>query len=211
ILARQALQKGLVDYDERRGFHGPVAQIGVADDWGPELSKVPELRDVPEWKIAVVTAVSAKEVEIGLRPSVNAGGKVDEARETGTISAANMKWAYRDAKGERKTAKSPEGVLAPGDVVFVEPIADENGSYRLRQPPKVQGGFVAMDPNTGRVLAMAGGFSYAQSEFNRATQAMRQPGSAFKPFVYAAALDNGYTPASVILDAPIEMVSGGQV
>lgn len=211
ILARQALQKGLVDYDERRGFHGPVAQIDVAGDWGPELSEVPELRDVPEWKIAVVTAVSAKEVEIGLRPSVNAGGKVDEARETGAISAANMKWAYRDAKGERKTAKSPEGVLAPGDVVFVEPIADENGSYRLRQPPKVQGGFVAMDPNTGRVLAMAGGFSYAQSEFNRATQAMRQPGSAFKPFVYAAALDNGYTPASVILDAPIEMVSGGQV
>src|SRR5690606_30849767 len=126
------------------------------------------------------------------------------------ISGENMKWAYRDAKGERKTAKSPEGVLEPGDVVFVEPLAEE-GAYRLRQPPKVQGGFVAMDPNTGRVLAMVGGFSYSQSEFNRATQAKRQPGSAFKPFVYAAALDNGYTPASVIMDAPIEMVSGGKV
>jgi len=102
-------------------------------------------------------------------------------------------------------------VLAPGDVVFVEPLADAEGGYRLRQPPKVQGGLVAMDPHTGRVLAMVGGFSYAQSEFNRATQAMRQPGSSFKPFVYAAALDNGYTPASVIMDAPIEFVSGGQV
>jgi penicillin-binding protein 1A len=82
---------------------------------------------------------------------------------------------------------------------------------RLRQPPKVQGALVAMDPHTGRVLAMVGGFSFAQSEFNRATQAQRQPGSAFKPFVYAAALDNGYTPASVVLDAPIEIVSGGEL
>ncbi|HEX5933004.1 MAG TPA: penicillin-binding protein 1A, partial [Pseudorhizobium sp.] len=211
VLARAALHRGLVNYDERRGFHGPVAEIDMAGDWGPKLAEMPTLRDVPEWQLAVVIAVSAKEVDIGLQPSQNAGGKVDEARETGTITAENMKWAYRDAKGERKTAKSPEGVLEPGDVVYVEAIADEAGSYRLRQPPKVQGGFVAMDPNTGRVLAMVGGFSYAQSEFNRATQAMRQPGSSFKPFVYAAALDNGYTPASVILDAPIEMVSGGEV
>ncbi|MCB5201741.1 penicillin-binding protein 1A [Neorhizobium sp. T786] len=211
ILARKALHKGLVDYDERRGFHGPVKQIGIGGDWGPELAKLPALRDVPEWKLAVVTAVSSGEVDIGLQPSTDAAGKVAEARERGTITAENMKWAYRDAKGERKTAKSPEGVLASGDVIFVQPIAGAEGSYRLRQPPKVQGGLVAMDPNTGRVLAMVGGFSYAQSEFNRATQAMRQPGSSFKPFVYAAALDNGYTPASVILDAPIEMVSGGQV
>nr|CAD6417958.1 penicillin-binding protein 1A [Rhizobium sp. Q54] len=211
VVARKALHKGLIQYDERRGFHGPVKQISMSGDWAAELAKVPALRDVPEWKLAVVTAVSAKEVNITLQPPTDAGGKVDERRETGVIRAENMKWAYRDAMGERKTAKSPEGVLAAGDVVFVEPISDEEGSYRLRQPPKVQGGFVAMDPNTGRVLAMVGGFSYAQSEFNRATQAMRQPGSAFKPFVYAAALDNGYTPASVILDAPIEMVSGGQV
>jgi penicillin-binding protein 1A len=211
ILAREALQKGLVDYDERRGFHGPVTKINAGGDWGPELAKVPSLRDVPEWKLAVVTAVSASEVDIGLQPATDAAGKVDEARERGTISAENMKWAYRDSKGERKTARSPEGVLEAGDVVYVEPLSGEEGNYRLRQPPKVQGGLVAMDPNTGRVLAMAGGFSYAQSEFNRATQAMRQPGSSFKPFVYAAALDNGYTPASVILDAPIEMVSGGQV
>ncbi|MCJ8518963.1 penicillin-binding protein 1A [Pseudorhizobium tarimense] len=211
VLARQALHKGLVDYDERRGFHGRVKTISVAGDWGPELSKIEPLRDVPEWQLAVVTAVSSKEVNIGLQPSTNGGGDVEAPRQTGVIQAENMKWAYRDAKGERKTAKSPEGVLEPGDVIYVEAIKDEEGQYRLRQPPKVQGGFVAMDPNTGRVLAMVGGFSYAESEFNRATQAMRQPGSSFKPFVYAAALDNGYTPASVILDAPIEMVSGGEV
>ncbi|SIR17787.1 penicillin-binding protein 1A [Rhizobium sp. RU35A] len=211
VMARAALQRGLVDYDQRRGFHGPVGQISVAGDWGPELAKIPPLRDVPEWDLAVVLAVSANSVDIGLQPDT-VSGKLDDKRERGTIPAEEMKWAYRDAKGDRKTAKSPaDGVLKPGDVVYVEPIEGRKGTFRLRQPPKVQGGMVVMDPHTGRVLAMVGGFSFGQSEFNRATQAMRQPGSAFKPFVYSAALDNGYTPASVILDAPIEMVSGGQV
>lgn len=211
IVARKALQDGLLTYDQRRGFRGPVAKISASGDWGAELAKVNALSDVPEWKIAVVLAVSASRVDIGLQPAKEVGGKVVADRLTGRIMAEDMEWAYRSATGDRKTAKSPEGVLAPGDVVFVEPLADAEGSYRLRQPPKVQGGLVAMDPHTGRVLAMVGGFSYAQSEFNRATQAMRQPGSSFKPFVYAAALDNGYTPASVIMDAPVEFVSGGQV
>ncbi|MBC7313007.1 MAG: penicillin-binding protein 1A, partial [Rhizobium sp.] len=211
IVARKALQDGLLTYDQRRGFRGPVAKISASGDWGAELAKVNALSDVPEWKLAVVLAVSASRVDIGLQPAKEAGGKVVSDRQTGRILADDMEWAYRSATGDRKTAKSPEGVLAPGDVVFVEPLADAEGGYRLRQPPKVQGGLVAMDPHTGRVLAMVGGFSYAQSEFNRATQAMRQPGSSFKPFVYAAALDNGYTPASVIMDAPIEFVSGGQV
>ncbi|WP_117193902.1 penicillin-binding protein 1A [Rhizobium terrae] len=211
IIARRVLQEGLLDYDERRGFRGPVAQIAMMGDWGPELAKLPALRDVPEWKLAVVTDVTPKSVAIGLQPATDGAGKVDAARDAGTIAPDDMKWAYRDATDTRKPAKSPDGVLKRGDVVYVEPINEAAKTYRLRQPPKVQGGFVAMDPNTGRVLAMAGGFSYAQSEFNRATQAMRQPGSSFKPFVYSAALDNGYTPASVILDAPIEIVSGGQV
>jgi penicillin-binding protein, 1A family len=211
VIARKVLQEGLVEYDQRRGFHGPVAQISMVADWGPELAKMSALRDVPEWKLAVVLDVTPKSVSIGLQPSTDGAGKVDPAREAGTIDADGMKWAFRDATDKRKTAKSPEGVLNRGDVIYVELIDEAAKTYRLRQPPKVQGGFVAMDPNTGRVLAMAGGFSYAQSEFNRATQAMRQPGSSFKPFVYAAALDNGYTPASVILDAPIEIVSGGQV
>jgi len=102
-------------------------------------------------------------------------------------------------------------VLKPGDVVYVEPKGDDSNAYALRQVPEVSGALVAMDPHTGRVLSLVGGFSYSQSEFNRATQAYRQPGSSFKPFVYAAALDNGYTPASVVLDAPIRIVSGNQV
>ncbi|MGB3814728.1 MAG: penicillin-binding protein 1A [Shinella sp.] len=209
VAARKTLQHGLLTYDERRGFHGPIKTIEIGGDWGVELAKVGVLSDVPEWKLAAVLAVDDGGADIGLQPRKEASGKVVEERVTGRIEAKNMSWAYRSAKGDRKTAKSPAGVFNVGDVVYVEPM--EGGTYRLRQPPKVQGGLVAMDPHTGRVLAMVGGFSYGQSEFNRATQAMRQPGSSFKPFVYAAALDNGYTPASVIMDAPFEMVAGGQV
>ncbi|MBX4890842.1 MULTISPECIES: penicillin-binding protein 1A [Rhizobium] len=212
LAARKALQDGLVTYDERRGFHGPIKQIDASGDWGKALADIPALSDVPEWRLAVVLAVSDDNVDIGLQPAKNGSGKVAADRQRGTIDAKNMQWAFRSADGSRKTAKSPAGVLSAGDVVYVEKLGDNaSTSYRLRQPPKVQGGLVAMDPKTGRVLAMVGGFSYAQSEFNRATQAMRQPGSSFKPFVYAAAMDNGYTPASVIMDAPIEIVSGGQV
>lgn len=210
VEARKALHDGLVNYDERRGFHGPLKSIEIGGDWGVALGKLDALSDVPEWKLAVVLAVDEKGAEIGIQPSKDGAGKVGPDRVTGHISAKNMQWAYRSSAGNRRTARSPEGVVGPGDVVYVEPL-ETDGEYRLRQPPKVQGGLVAMDPQTGRVLAMVGGFSYGQSEFNRATQAMRQPGSSFKPFVYAAALDNGYTPASVILDAPFELVTGGQV
>ncbi|WP_332303489.1 penicillin-binding protein 1A [Rhizobium sp. GR12] len=207
--ARKALQDGLVQYDERRGFRGPIEKIETTGDWTAALAKVKGLRDVPEWKVAVVLAVAADGVDIGVQvdPDTEDGDK----RTRGHISAENMRWAYRDATGKKPTSKSPVGVLAAGDVVYAQPLSNTGSEYRLRQPPTVQGGMMVMDPHTGRVLAMVGGFSYAQSEFNRATQAMRQPGSSFKPFIYAAALDNGYTPASVILDAPIEVVSGGQV
>lgn len=212
LAARKALQDGLVTYDERRGFHGPIKQIDASGDWGKALADIPTLSDVPEWRLAVVLAVSDSTVDIGLQPTKDGSGKVAADRQRGTIDAKNMQWAFRSADGARKTTKSPVGAVSPGDVVYVSKLGDDaSTSYRLQQPPKVQGGLVAMDPKTGRVLAMVGGFSYAQSEFNRATQAMRQPGSSFKPFVYAAAMDNGYTPASVIMDAPIEIVSGGQV
>ena len=210
VLARKALHKGLISYDERRGFHGPVKQIEIGGDWGIELAKVDAFRDVPEWKLAVVLSADDEGVDIGLQPRREVSGKGAEERVTGRIAAEDMKWAYRSASRDRKNATSPSGVVAAGDVVYVEP-GETGGTYRLRQPPKVQGGLVAMDPHTGRVLAMVGGFSFGQSEFNRATQAMRQPGSSFKPFVYAAALDNGYTPASVIMDAPFEIVAGGEV
>jgi len=212
LAARKALQDGLVTYDERRGFHGPIKQIDASGDWGKALADIPALADVPEWRLAVVLAVSDSTVDIGLQPPKDGSGKVSADRQRGTIDAKNMQWAFRSADSARKSTKSPVGAVAPGDVVYVAKLGDDaSTSYRLQQPPKVQGGLVAMDPKTGRVLAMVGGFSYSQSEFNRATQAMRQPGSSFKPFVYAAAMDNGYTPASVIMDAPIEIVSGGQV
>ncbi|WP_337270866.1 penicillin-binding protein 1A [Oryzifoliimicrobium ureilyticus] len=212
LWARKALQDGLITYDERRGFHGPIATISTTGDWGPALAAVPSYGDVPEWQLAVVLAVSDDSVDIGLQPGKDGGGKVSAERVRGVISAKNMQWAYRPASGGR-AAKSPSGVLKVGDVVFVSRLGDDTSkSYRLQQPPKVAGGLVAMDPKTGRVLAMVGGFSYSQSEFNRATQAMRQPGSSFKPFVYAAAMDNGYTPASVVNDDPLEIqVGNGQV
>ncbi len=211
LVARKALQDGLVSYDERRGFHGPVTTIDIGSDWGVPLAKVPALRDIPEWTLAVVLAVDEEGADIGIQPAIDEMGKVVATRQTGRISAKSLKWAYRWSIPDRKTAKSPTGVLKTGDVIYAEPVTDEANVWRMRQPPTVQGGFIAMDPHTGRVLAMAGGFSFAQSEFNRATQAKRQPGSSFKPFVYAAALDNGYTPSSVIMDAPIEIKSGGTV
>jgi penicillin-binding protein 1A len=116
---------------------------------------------------------------------------------TGTLSGPDIKWV----------SKKLDQVLKVGDVVYVSPLADKPGGYTLEQVPEIESALVAMDPRTGRVLAMVGGFSYASSEFNRATQALRQPGSSFKPIVYSAALDNGYTPASVVLDAPIEVVN----
>lgn len=211
IAARKALQDGLIGYDERRGFHGPLKSIEIGGDWGVPLADIPAFTDVPEWRLAVVLSAGKNGLEIGLQPGKDGSGKVVAERQTGRVAANDMKWAYRSSNNARKAARSPADVVGPGDVVYVEALAEGGDSYRLRQPPKVQGGLVAMDPHTGRVLAMAGGFSYSQSEFNRATQAMRQPGSSFKPFVYAAALDNGYTPASVILDAPIEITNGSQV
>ena len=209
--ASRSLQNALVSYDQRRGYRGPVKNVDISGNWGQAIADIPAFIDVPTWKVAVVLGVSKDGVDIGLQPDKDGAGKVVEARTLGTIAPEDMKWAYVSAREGVKNARSPEGVLQPGDVIYVEASDSGEGAYKLRQPPKVQGGLVAMDPHTGRVLALAGGFSYGQSEFNRATQAMRQPGSSFKPFVYAAALDNGYTPASVIMDAPIEVVSGGQV
>ena len=151
-----------------------------------------------------------------VRPGKDVVGNVREARDVISISGETMEWAYTLAPEDEKRRKvnTVDEIIKPGDVVYVEKkrTNDEGAeNWRLRQLPEIQGGLVAMDPHTGRVLAMVGGFSFSQSQFNRATQAQRQPGSSFKPFVYAAALDNGYTPASVVNDAPIELVSGGQL
>ena len=127
----------------------------------------------------------------------------------GIIAFDGVKWARPGSPNgpTGKPIQSVSQVLAAGDVVYVEPLQDQ-GKYRLRQIPEISGAMVVMDPRTGRVLAMVGGFSFDQSQFNRATQALRQPGSSFKPLVYAAALDNGYTPSSIVMDAPIEIDIG---
>jgi len=213
--ARKALQDALVDFDRDWGWRGAVGQIDITGDWGPALGEFDLLRDVPDWTLAVVLATGEEGVQIGLRPDRKLEGGVVDDRAVGTIPAGDFEWAYRlrDDDGTRR-AESMDEVISPGDVVYVSARTGEDaaeGTYSLQQVPEVSGALVAMDPNTGRVLAMAGGFSFYESQFNRATQAYRQPGSSFKPFVYAAALDNGYTPASVIMDAPISIVSGGEV
>ncbi len=212
VMARSALQTGLVEFDQKQGWRGPVDTIDVTGDWGKALGEVETLSDVPEWIPAVVLEAGTEEVTIGLQPETNAAGEQLPERKTGRITFENMKWATKvRIKGQDgRTAKSADGILEPGSVVYVEAL-DEAGEFNLRQRPQVQGAIIVLDPHTGRILAMSGGFSFAESQFNRATQAYRQPGSSFKPFVYAAALDNGYTPSSVVLDAPIKIDQGGSL
>ncbi len=194
--ARKALIDGLVRYDQSHGWRGPVAKVSlVGRDWGMAASEVPVLGDVAPWRLAVVLGTGAGGVQIGLQPRREASGQVSKDRDTGVIPPEGMRWAGRAG-------------LAAGDMVYVEAMDGGRGTYRLRQKPEVSGAIVAMDPYTGRVHAMVGGFSYDESEFNRATQAMRQPGSSFKPIVYAAALDNGYTPSSIVQDSPITIEAG---
>jgi len=196
--ARRALMDGLITYDQNEGFRAPVASVDVAaGDWGDAVYAVRPLSDVPEWRLAVVLKMGSNEAEIGLRPTLDVDGKASKERITGKLAGADIKWLKPKL----------DAVLKVGDVVYVSAVPGKPGNYTLHQVPELEGSLVAMDPRTGRVLALVGGFSFAASEFNRATQALRQPGSSFKPIVYAAALDNGYTPASVVLDAPIEVVN----
>ncbi|MCB1380009.1 MAG: penicillin-binding protein 1A [Alphaproteobacteria bacterium] len=205
IYARQALARGLIGFDRKRGYRGPISRVDLAGDWGLLLKdrKVPA--DVAPWRLAVVLEVDDTKATIGLQPHVGPDGSQDAARETGIIPLALLEWAraYVDGSKLGPKIKSPAEVLAAGDVIYAAPAKAE-GEWHLVQMPDVEGAFVAMDPHTGRVLSLVGGFSYGRSQFNRAVQAMRQPGSSFKPIVYAAALDNGYSPSSVVLDAPIE-------
>ncbi|MCB1386585.1 MAG: penicillin-binding protein 1A [Nitratireductor sp.] len=212
VEAQKALRHGLIQYDQQQGFRGAVKTIDTSGDWGAALGEVEAYSDVKEWRLAVVLAAAEDEVSIGLQPSRTVSGDLSDERDLGRITLENMAWAkrYVDEDGKIRNAKAASDFLSVGNVIYVEALGeDQQGEYRLRQPPEVQGAMVAMDPHTGRVLAIAGGFSFSQSQFNRATQAYRQPGSSFKPFVYAAALDNGYTPSSVVLDAPIKVDTGG--
>ena len=204
LIARKSLIDGLVKYDEAHGWRGAVKQIDISGDWGVKLAEVKALNDVSPWRLSVILEVSDQSARIGLQPGRDPTGYVGKDRDIGILPLDGVKWARVSGKAPTKVAQ----VLNPGDVVYVEAAEKGPGQFRLRQVPEISGGMVVQDPWTGRVLAMVGGFSYDQSQFNRATQALRQPGSSFKPIVYAAALDNGYTPSSLVLDAPIELDQG---
>ncbi|MFC2952920.1 penicillin-binding protein 1A [Marinicaulis aureus] len=218
--AGEALRRWLVTYDERHGWRGPIAAMDeVPGEWvEPFDALVDDLKnarkisdDMAPWRPALVLSVNAEGADIGFPDG-----------ETATIPLGLMAWArdYISANDLGDEVKSAGKVLKRGDVVYAEKYeaaslpkpegaaedapakpTPEN-SYALRQTPAVNGGLIAIDPHTGRVLAMVGGFSFQMSEFNRAVQAERQPGSTFKPFVYSVALDSGYTPSSIVLDAP---------
>src|SRR5580692_2577276 len=205
--ARQAMINGLVNFDETQGYRGPVTKIDISGDWGVKLADVKSLADIDPWRMAVVLEVSDQSARIGLQPARDPGGNVLKDRVTGIIALEGVKWA-KLAGAPSKPVQNVAQVLQPGDAIYADPRMDQQGQYRLRQVPEISGAMVVMDPHTGRVLAMVGGFSFDQSQFNRATQALRQPGSSFKPIVYAAALDNGYTPSTIIMDAPIEIDMG---
>ena len=199
LLARKVLVDGLVRFDEAHGFRGAMRNIDISRDWGVALADVPALGDVKPWRLAVVLDTSDGQARVGLQPNREKSGEVARERETAILSREGMSWTNKS---------SVRSALLPGDVIYVEPLEGRPGQVRLRQIPDISGAIIAMDPFTGRVFAMVGGFSFDQSEFNRATQALRQPGSSFKPFVYATALDNGYTPSSILLDDPIEIDQG---
>src|SRR6202034_4260745 len=207
VAARKAMINGLVNFDEQQGWRGAVTTIDVSGDWGVKLADLKSLSDVDPWRLAVVLEVTDQSARIGLQPSRDPAGAVVKDRVVGIVPLEGVKWA-KPANGPAKPIQRVGQVLTPGDVVYVEPLDKEQGQFRLRQLPEISGAMVVMDPHTGRVLAMVGGFSYDQSQFNRATQALRQPGSSFKPIVYSAALDNGYTPSTQVVDAPIEIDQG---
>lgn len=212
-LAATSLRRALEDYDRKQGVWRE-AKIKIDPDrleeeesWRAALAETGMARDIDldgPWYPAVVLSIGSNDARIGIEG-------VEEDDDGHFITAKDVTWARKRTEDGQLNSKAKVAgdLLEVGDVVHVRAMTlDEDGTFvrwTLRQVPQVQGGFVAMDVNTGRVISMQGGFSYQSSVFNRATQAKRQPGSSFKPFVYAAALDSGYSPATIIVDAPIEI------
>ena len=186
-IAIKSLREGLINYDKRKGWRGPVSNSKKLDNWNNNLDKH-KLEKSINWDLAIVKQINKFSVEIET-----------EKKISGIIKYENIAWVKKEFKE----------ILKVGDIVYVEGLKEN--IFALRQLPKVNGGIVVMDPFTGRVLALSGGFSFKKSEFNRATQALRQPGSAFKPFIYALALENGYTPSTLILDAPLVLEQGSDL
>ncbi len=183
-IATNSLRNGLISYDKRKGWRGALTNKVYNSDWSKELDKF-KLENSLKWKLAIVKKVNKFSVEIETKDKI-----------FGIIEYKDISWTKKEFKK----------LLKPGDIIYVKKVKEN--IFSLKQLPKVNGGIVVMDPFTGRVLALSGGFSFKESEFNRVTQAKRQPGSAFKPFVYALALENNYTPTSLILDAPLVLDQG---
>ena len=199
-LARRTLRAGLEAYDRRHGWRGPLATIVLDPRWAEKLTEVAPPAGLGSWSLAVILAVDDLGAELGFASGAR-----------GYMPFAGMAWArpWRQDQRWGATPKQPSDVVTVGDVVPVAAMGGEQpGIYTLEQVPDINGALVALDPHTGRVLALVGGYDFQASEFNRATQARRQPGSAFKPMVYAAALENGFTPSSLVLDAPFVVDQG---
>ncbi len=185
--ANISLRNGLISYDKRKGWRGPLTNKKYKKNWFDNLEKY-DLEKSISWEIAIVKKVNQFSALVETKRGVE-----------GSIEYKDITW----------TKKEFDEILKSGDIVYVEKI--DNNNFSLKQIPKINGGIIVMDPFTGRVLALSGGFSFKNSEFNRVTQALRQPGSAFKPFVYALALENNYTPSSVVLDAPLVLDQGSDL
>ena len=183
-IATKALRVGLVNYDKRKGWRGSLINKKFNDKWTEGLEKF-KLENSIGWNIAIVKRIDKFEAIIETTD-----------KQTGIIEYEDINW----------TRKNFNKLFKVGDVIYVK--KKNEGNYSLKQLPKANGAIVVMDPYSGRVYAISGGFSFKKSEFNRATQALRQPGSAFKPFVYALALENNFTPSTLILDAPIVLDQG---
>ena len=183
-IATNSLRNGLISYDKRKGWRGPLTNKIYNSEWNKNLENF-YLENSINWQLAIVKKINKFSVNIETQDNIN-----------GIIEYEDISWTKKDFNQLFET----------GDIIYVKNIKDN--FFSLKQLPKVNGGIVVMDPFTGRVLALSGGFSFKKSEFNRATQANRQPGSAFKPFVYALALENNFTPTSLILDAPLVLDQG---
>ncbi len=186
-IATKALRTGLESHDKRKGWRGSLLNRKINTDWKKGLEKY-EIEKSIGWEVAIVKRVDKFEAVIETKNN-----------KLGIIKYENINW----------TRKNLSQILNKGDIIYVKKINE--GNYNLKQIPLANGGIVVMDPYSGRVLAMSGGFSFKKSEFNRSTQAVRQPGSAFKPFIYALALENDFTPSTLILDAPIVLDQGNDL
>jgi penicillin-binding protein 1A len=210
LAGRKALRRGLENFDRRRGYRGPIGRFEDFSDWKTRLAEFKPPADIAPWRVALVRSVNKTSAKLSFADAAAVSSEAPQDKE-GVATLEGLEWAAKVLPNDKK-GKTPEAVsdvLTAGDIILVEAVSGKSGQtkdgvqiYGLRQVPQVNGGLIAMDPHTGRVLALIGGYSFNQSQYNRVTQAQRQPGSAFKPFVYAAALENEFTPSSQVLDAP---------